>query len=129
VIRDQPDGEVTLVRPNFQLTNEAVTLPIINTVPERDSAPVGGSTTVLVRGRVPSTPTSPASSNLLAARSPSAEDIDVVLNVTGPRAGAWNETLSRQDASCSMVAANKTSCSVQTDRVSVTSVRVFVAFE
>jgi hypothetical protein len=126
VIRDQPDGQVTLVRPNFRLTNETVLLPLVATIPEAGRSQVGGSTTVLVRGRVPSTPTNPATSNLVVARS---APYDVTVNVTSPRAEAWNETLSRQDAACDMVAANKTSCSVQTDRVSVTFVRVFVAFE
>lgn len=128
VIRDQPDGEVTIVRPNFELTEDVVLLPLVATVVSGDRTQVGGSTTVLVRGRVPSTPTNPSTSNLVAARS---ADYNVTVNVTSPRATAWSETLSRQDATCTSVPAggNFTSCSVETDRVSVSFVRVFVAFE
>jgi hypothetical protein len=129
VIRDQPDGEVTIVRPNFQLTGEAVILPVIKTVATGDRSRVGGSTTVLVRGRVPSTPTSPASSNLLVARSPD-QKVTVTVNMTSPRATAWKRTFERQDATCGPVTnGNFTSCSVRTDRVSVSFVRVFVALE
>lgn len=117
IIRETEGGEVMVHEPDFLLTGERVVVPIVRTFP-RGPQQVGGTSTVLVR-------TERTDSEVLESVS---GDYDVTLNVTSPRAAAWERHLASKPVTDCTRSDDTVSCSVRTRRVSLTVDHVAVIF-
>lgn len=119
VLRQQDDG-VRMVREPPMTFRDAAVVPLVVTRPGDRSA-VGGSRTVLVRTVV-------AKRSVVAARSNGPNPVDVRLNVTSPRAPAWQRYLEAEaGASCSLDGDTAT-CEFAADRVAVPQYKLDVQF-
>lgn len=117
IVRESNGGAVMVRDPDFLLTNERVVVPIVRTYPQGPRS-VGGSSTVLVR-------TEGTGSELLEATS---GEYDVTLTVTSPRAAAWERHLDAKPATDCNRSGDTVTCSVRTERVSLTVDHVAVMF-
>lgn len=116
-IRSEEEGSVVIGEPNFVITEDAVILPIVRTWSE-DGRAVGGRSTIDVR-------TVYSGEELVSA---SNTPHVVTLNVTSPRADAWERYLdSESDTDCSR-SDETVSCVVSTERVYVVTYRVDIRF-
>ncbi len=120
VVRDQDDGE-RMVREPPMTFGDAVVVPLVVTRASGPSA-VGGSRTVLVR-------TEAAKRRVFASRTAApGTDVEVRVNVTSPRAPAWQRYFEAEaGASCSL-AGDTAVCEFEADRVIVPLYKLDVRF-
>lgn len=120
VLRTRHSSGRVVEESSLVLNENRTLIPIIRTRQVSDTkASVGGDVTVLIRAIH-------VNSKVIHVNDSTGNK--VWLNITSPRATAWNDYLDDfSDVSCSN-AATKTSCSVTTDRVHVTVVRIDVEF-
>jgi hypothetical protein len=122
IIREDEGNAVLLREPNVVLTNESVILPSISTS-QPSGGKVGGTTAVDIR-------TQTGGVDLLVTN----ESVDEIsLNITTPRAEAWERYFDQFDDSLVTVQRNENSVEVtidtrNVDRVYVTVHRVDVSF-
>lgn len=110
-----------VVHESTLVTNQNRTiLPVVRTRLDSDSkASIGGDGTVLIR-------TTHGNTKLL--HSSDTPDNRVWFNITSPRASEWVSYLDDRDAVDCSVGSGTASCSVTTDRVHITLVRINVEF-
>lgn len=124
VIREGPDGAVFVREPSFVLPSAATpnrtAIPVVNT--RAPDGRVGGRTTVLVR-------TTTADRTVIN----DTEDATVNLTVetSETRAAAWNRYLESElpGSACSYAGGETVTCTFETSRAVVSSVRVDVDYE
>lgn len=121
VIREDRGGTIVTQRPNLVLNRRRTTFQLVQTRPSLDTTrSVGGTSTVLVR-------TGRADAEVLRAN---ATEYDLTLTVTSPRADAWERYLDGMaDVTCTRPSSRTVSCTLTTDRVYVSVVRVDVTLE
>lgn len=117
----QDDESTVLTRdPNFVLTNDTVIIPIVDTYSDKDeSIGVSGQSTVLVQTRH-------ANSELHHET----EGVDeITLEITSPRADAWEHYLSEEPATDCTRNDDTVSCTVTTERVYISVDQIAVTVD
>lgn len=118
VLRSDPGGSVMRRAPDFVLTHERTRLAIIETR-SASSPSVGGTRRVHVRAVRSVSPL------LVAETSPQ----NVTIELTSPRADAWERTLSASpDLTCSRPGPETVRCWVISERVHVVAIRTDIEF-
>ncbi|MFB6353667.1 MAG: hypothetical protein ABEJ92_06230 [Halobacteriales archaeon] len=122
VIRDQRHGGVVVKEGTLLLDANRSSIPVVQTRHVSGQGAVSGSTTVLVRARQSQT-------QLVYVNTTTNNKI--WFNVTSPRAEIWHDHLTSTypDVTCNPVAGSAVNCSVSTDRVYVTVVKIDLSIE
>ncbi|WP_143423207.1 DUF7289 family protein [Halegenticoccus soli] len=121
VVRDQRAGERMLVEPAFVFSRDRTVLFYVRTMP-RGPAGVGGSRTTLVRAE---------RTRLYSPLSNATGPYDVTLEVTTPRAEAWERYLESElawEADPCATAGGTVRCEFETEEVHLTVVEIHVEF-
>ena len=119
VIRQDGSASVMKRAPPVRLTSSESILPLVATR-SQDSQSIGGSTTILVRADHSAT-------EIIFANATGTWDVWV--NVTSPRAEAWQQILEEeQDVDCT-ISGDEVNCNLKTERIYIVLHRINIEFE